>query len=284
MNTALTTVNQMKPVVRLVTDAVTSPHTKRAYERALTDFMSWVQVEQPGAFNKAAVRHYISDLRNGGTSASSINQRLTAIRKLALECADNDLIDESTAQAIRRVEGVRTEGRKLGNWLSKRKAQEMLNAPDVDTIKGLRDRALLALLLGCGLRREEVVTLTMQHIQQREGRWLIVDLLGKRNKVRSVPMPSWAKAAIDAWTEEAGITEGYIFCPTRKGGYLMDGPMTSQAVWNAVTEYAQQIGVTVAPHDLRRTYAKLARKGGRTGPDTTVSWSCLSSDNAAICG
>ncbi|MEM7132060.1 MAG: tyrosine-type recombinase/integrase [Chloroflexota bacterium] len=262
MTTVITTVNEIEPIVQLVTDAVSSPHTKRAYERALNDFMTWVQAAQPGPFNKAAVRRYITDLRNSGTSASSINQRITAIRKLALECADNGLIEESTAQAIRRVEGVRTEGRKLGNWLSKNKAQQLLNVPDTGTLKGLRDRALLAVLLGCGLRREEVVTMTTDHIQQREGRWLIVDLVGKRNKVRSAPMPSWAKAAIDDWTDEAGIKDGYIFRPTRKGGRLQDGPMTSQAVWNAVTEYAQQIGVTVAPHDLRRTFAKLARKGG----------------------
>lgn len=104
--------------------------------------------------------------------------------------------------------------------------------------------------------------MTTDHIQQREGRWIVVDRLGKCNKVRSVPMPSWAKAAIDEWVDEAGITEGFIFRPTSKDGLLMDGPTTSRAVWNAVAEYAEQIGVSVVPCDLRRTFAKLACKGG----------------------
>ena len=62
------------------------------------------------------------------------------------------------------------------------------------------------MLLGCGLRREECAALTVQHLQQREGRWVIVDLEGKRNKKRSVPMPSWAKYAVDTWLLAAAIT------------------------------------------------------------------------------
>jgi integrase len=66
---------------------------------------------------------------------------------------------------------------------------------DVATSKGLRDRAILAVLLGCGLRRSEVAKLTMGHVQQRDGRWCIVDLLGKHGRVRTVPMPTWTKSA-----------------------------------------------------------------------------------------
>ena len=77
------------------------------------------------------------------------------------------------ANGITRVKGVR-----LGSWLSLRQAQSLLNAPDIATLKGLRDRAIIALLLGCSLRRSEVAALTMEHIQQRDGRWCIVDLFG----------------------------------------------------------------------------------------------------------
>ncbi|MCB0095463.1 MAG: tyrosine-type recombinase/integrase [Caldilineaceae bacterium] len=262
MTAAIMTVNQISPIVQLVTNAVSSDHTKRAYERALTEFMQWVNDVQPGAFSKATVQAYVTELRSAGASASSINQRLTSIRKLAIESADNGLITESAAQAICRVEGIRAEGRKLGQWLTKEQASAMIAAPDGETVKGLRDRALLAVLLGCGLRREEIVSLTVGHIQQREGRWVIVDLVGKRNKTRSIPMPSWAKSAIDQWLGAAGIVDGALFRPIWKSGKVQDRPMSAQAIWNTVTEYAGQIGVEVAPHDLRRTFAKLARNGG----------------------
>ncbi len=251
------------PIVEMVTDAVSSEHTKRAYARALTEFVTWHMSTGQTALDKKTVNAYVTHLRNlpTPTPASSINQRLVAIRKLAREAADNGLIDHAAAEAIARAEGVRTEGKRLGNWLSQNDAQRLLNAPDVSTTKGMRDRALLAVLLGCGLRREEVVSLTVKHMQQREARWVIVDIEGKRNKKRSVPMPSWAKAAVDAWLVAGGISEGFIFRPVNKGGNVQPGAMTAQAVYNAVDEYAKSLGLTVHPHDLRRTFAKLAHKG-----------------------
>ncbi len=93
-------------------------------------------------------------------------------------------------------------------------------APDVTTLKGLRDRAILAVLIGCGLRRSEAATLTFFHVAQREGHWAAVDLVGKGNRTRTVPMPSWTKVTIDEWTEATSITEGRIFRSVHKGGYV----------------------------------------------------------------
>ena len=76
------------------------------------------------------------------------------------------------------MKGVASKGVRLGNWLSSKQAQALPNAPDIATTKGLRDRAIIAQLLGCGLRRSEVAALTLKHIQQRDGRWCIVDLVG----------------------------------------------------------------------------------------------------------
>lgn len=90
---------------------------------------------------------------------------------------------------------------------------------------------------------------------------MIVDLVGKQSKMRSVPMPSWAKAAVDAWTDAAGITDGPVFRPVNKGGRVGDGGMSAQAVYNTVSAYAEQLGISIHPHDLRRTFAKLAHKG-----------------------
>jgi integrase len=101
------------------------------------------------------------------------------------------------AAGIQRVKGAKRQGVRMGNWLTHKQAEDLINAPDPNRLKGKRDRALLAVLIGCGLRRSEAAALTFAHIQQREGRWVIVDLIGKHGRVRSVPMPSWAKVAID---------------------------------------------------------------------------------------
>ena len=214
---------------------------------------------------KAHLKSVISERTGKPLSNASVNLKLSAIRKLVSEAADNGLIDEQSAAAIKRVKGAKTEGTRAGNWLTKTQAQDLLNAPDPTTKKGLRDRAVLAVLLGCGLRREECAGLTVEHIQQRESRWVIVDLVGKREKVRSVPMPSWVKVALDDWTAAAGITEGNVWRGMRRGDHIVHSSagMSSQAIWRVVTEYAAQLGyANLAPHDLRRTAAKLMLAGG----------------------
>lgn len=246
-------------VKRLVLDTVGSEHTRRAYDRALSDFLGWYIETGQVLLNRASVMAYVAHMKATGVPVSAVNQRLSAIRKLAKEAAANDLLPHHTASGIVDVKGTRQDGQRIGNWLSGQQAQAMLDAPDLGTLKGLRDRAILAVFLGCGLRREELANLTVEHVQQREGRWVVVDLVGKRGKVRSVPMPAWAKFAIDTWTLAAGIAAGPVFLSMRKGDTLTSQPMTTQALYYVVQTYAP---AGVAPHDLRRTYAKLALKGG----------------------
>src|SRR4029077_4932010 len=133
------------------------------------------------------------------------------------EAADNGLLAPELAAGIARVRSAKSVGIRTGNWLSVRQAQSLLNTPDISTVRGLRDRAILAVLLGCGLRRSEVAALTFAHVQQRDGRWCIVDLVGKHSRVRTVPMPTWVKVAIDAWTSAACLVEGRVFRPVNRG-------------------------------------------------------------------
>lgn len=253
----------MQKIASMVLDTV-GARSKRDYGRALDHFLTWHTTTGQTGLNKATVNAHIAHLKAQGVPASSINQRLAAIRKLAKEAADNGLIEETHAQAIGRVGNIKVQGKKLGNWLSKEQASAMLNAPDVTTIKGKRDKAILAIMLGCGLRRDEVVTLTVEHLQQREGRWVILDLAGKHNRTRTVPMAAWVKAIIDQWIDAAELRRGVLFRRIRKGGHLQaapnEHPMTSQGVWDVVQLYAPV--PNLAPHDLRRTFAKLADKAG----------------------
>ncbi len=132
------------------------------------------------------------------------------------------------------------------------------------TLTGLRDRAILALLLGCGLRRAELLRINFEDLQQREGRWILSDLAGKGNRVRTVTVPAGVKTRIDAWLKASGTTEDRLFRPLSKAGEFAGTEIRDEkAVWRLVTRYAKASDLgKLAPHDLRRTCAKLCRKAG----------------------
>lgn len=293
-------------IIQMVVDALPSEKSRRAYAASLESFFVWYAEQNRPELNKALINRYAEYLRrrkkitkrkksNGvdedntinnsahaeGLSRSSINIQLSAIRKFASEAEDNNLLDPRIASSIRSVKGVPFRGTRTGKWLTREQAQIWLGTPDTKTLKGLRDRALLGVLFGCGLRRAEATILSYSHIQQRDGRWVIVDIVGKRDKMRSIPMPSWTKALIDKWTSAAGINDSYIFRHVNRGGNLMGRKLTDQAIYKVITGYARQIedsspaveevsdkGTTppkkrlIAPHDIRRTFGKLAHKGG----------------------
>src|SRR5436190_103507 len=247
----------------LVLDSVSSPITRRVYNMALNEFMVWFQQAPRPGFSKATVSAWRASLETRGLGSSSIIIRMSAIRKLAGEAVDNGLLAPDLAAGISRVKSVKSVGIRTGNWLSLRQAQALLCAPDPTTTKGLRDRAILAVLLGCGLRRSEVAALTFRHIQQRDGRWCIVDLKGKHGRIRTAPVPTWVKVAIDAWTSATSLVDGYMFRPVNRADIVAGERLGEKVVWQMLQEYTATIGMPgVAPHDLRRTCAKLCRAAG----------------------
>jgi site-specific recombinase XerD len=134
---------------------------------------------------------------------------------------------------------------------------------DAETLKGKRDRVIIAVLLGCGLRRRELADLTFDHLQRREDRWAIVDLVGKGGHVRTVPVPDWVKRLVDEWFTAAEITNGKLFrCVCRSGKVWGDG-MTEKVVWHIVKTYAKKLHIPqLAPHDLRRSCARFCHAAG----------------------
>ena len=173
------------------------------------------------------------------------------------------MLSPELAASIRRVKGVKKLGVRLGNWLTADEARRLWQTPDPDTLKGKRDRAILAILLGCGLRRRELADLDFTHLQQREEHWAIVDLVGKDGHIRTVPMPDWVKTTVDEWIHVAGLHSGKLFrCVCRAGKCWGDG-VTERVVWHVVKLYAAKVGfVGLAPHDLRRSCAKLCHSAG----------------------
>ena len=252
-------------LIALVLDGVSSAHSRRAYRTGLVRFFAWFRASAPAPlFSKAVVGAYRSALLGEGLSSASINLRLSPVRKLAREMADNGMLDVSVAAAIERVPGVERRGTRIGNWLTKDQANDLLNAPDPRSLSGKRDRAILALLIGCGLRRAELLRLEVKDLQQREARWVLPDLVGKGNRVRTVTIPAGVKARLDLWTRAAGINDGRIFRPVTKAGAVKgNGILDEKVVWRLVVRYAREADLgKLAPHDLRRTCAKLCRKAG----------------------
>ena len=214
----------------LVLDSVSSPITKRVYNMALNEFLAWFQQAPRPGFIKATVSAWRVSLEDRRLGSSSIIIRMSAIHKLAAEAADNGLLAPELAAGISRVKSAKTQGIRTGNWLSLRQAQGLLSAPDATTTKGLRDRAIMAVLLGCGLRRSEVAALNFAHVQQRDGRWCIVDLVGKHGRVRTAPMPNRVKVAIDAWTNAARLVDDRVFRPVNRGDQV-GGEVLSRCSW-----------------------------------------------------
>src|ERR1700730_14560927 len=153
---AIEKIAQWEKLKSLVLDSVSSPITKRVYYMALEVILAWFQQAPRPGFTKATVSAWRVSLEERKLGSSSIIIRMSAIRKLAAEAADNGLLAPELAAGIARVKSAKSVGIRVGNWLSLRQAQTLLNTPDAATVKGQRDRAILAVLLGCGLRRSEV--------------------------------------------------------------------------------------------------------------------------------
>lgn len=277
--TTLARAPDYRPVVKLVLDAVESPVTRAMYGKALADYFRWWEERGRPAFTRATVQAHRTELQGRRYAPSTVNQRLAAIKKLAREAAANGLLDAATAVSIQAVPGIKQSGHRVGNWLEADQAAALLDAPDLGTLKGKRDRALLALLVGCGLRRAEAARLTVGHIQERAGRAVIIDMRGKHGRVRTVTVPAWVREAVAGWCTAAGIAapdERILRSVVRRkvrdeNGKPLRGQyrerigegLTPEAVLLVVAEYSRDLGLGgVRPHDLRRTFAKLCRQAG----------------------
>jgi len=246
-----------------VLNSLTSASGQRTYDHAITEFVAWYCSEPRLAFNRTVVLRYRIHLEQRHYAPATINLRLAAVRCVAYEAADTGLLSPELAASIRRVKGVRRLGVRLGNWLTAEQGRRLLRTEAPLTLRGLRDHAMVGLLLGCGLRRGDVLALDLQSVQQREEHWVIADLLGKAGHVRTVPMPHWVKASLDAWTAAAGLTQGRAFRAINKAGRVWGEGMTAKVIWDVVKGAAKHAGIEkLAPHDLRRTCARLCHLAG----------------------
>lgn len=236
---------------------------QRTYDHAIREFVGWYCSEPRLAFNRTVVLRYRIHLEQQHYAPATINLRLAAVRRAAYKAADAGLLSPELAAGIRRVKGLRRIGVRLGNWLTLEQGRRLVTTTTPAPLREQRDHAMLAMLIGCGLRRGELLGLQLDSIQQREDHWVSADLVGKAGHVRTVPIPGWVKAAIDVWTTAAGITDGTVFRAINKHGRAWGDGLTAKVLWDVVRAAAKRAGIEkLAPHDLRRTCARLCHLAG----------------------
>lgn len=238
-----------------------SPETRRAYSAQLRKFIASGQ-----PLTREGVAFFLQSEREAGKGFAVLQSVCSAIRKLAAEANIRGLLSDAETYAIGKLKPGKGGNRRIkrGNWLTLSQVDQLLSLPNRETYLGKRDAALLSILVGCGLRRDEIVNLRWTHYAQREGRYCLVDFQGKGRRVRTVPVPAWAAADIDAW-KSASLDEGPR--SGNIGSLEIDRDMIFQGmgvsnVWKLVDLYSTVLGIRIAPHDLRRTLAQLLRRSG----------------------
>jgi len=184
-----------------------SPCTRRAYKGHIQRWRAWA-AGMP--LDRVAVKGYMRALELAGASAQVRNQALAALKKVAYEASELGWIDPTITAQIRNIKSKPIRGVRMGKWLKPSQAAALLKAPDGNTITGRRDRCVLALLIGCGLRRSEACALTLDQVKiLEEGRMILTNLYGKGGRIRSVAVPVWAAEVILAWMEEVRVGQAW---------------------------------------------------------------------------
>lgn len=246
-------------------------HTRRAYKKAIKEFMLFAGIDRPERFRLVTRSHVIAwrdDLTRRVTRSGkklgnvTVRHRLTALSALYNYLCDRNAVLYNPCKGVRRPTVIRRTGRTPA--IADRQARGLLNAPEHETLKGKRDRAILATLLYHGLRRSELCKLRVADYRfQIEGvPHLFVE--GKGNKERYVRLHDLAADLIDDYLDVAGHGddgEGALFRPlrnSRRGG--MESAITPDGVYKLVQHYASLLGVKIRTHSLRATAATNALK------------------------
>jgi len=234
-----------------------NPRTRRAYQGDIRDFMGFSGIQRPDAFRIVTRAHVLAwrkTLEDRRLSGATIRRKLAALSSLYQYLCEKNAVDFNPVKGAKRPKIESNEGKTpaLGNH----QARALLDAPDETTLKGIRDRALLAVLLYHGLRREELCLLKVKDIHDRQG-VPHLRVHGKGSKLRHLPLHPASAARIHAYLELAGhgaMQDAAMFQPVRKTG----AAITADGVYKCVLAYATQAKITICGfgvHSLRATAA-----------------------------
>jgi integrase/recombinase XerD len=244
---------------------LTNPKTRRAYKIDVEEFIAFAGlggIAELRAVTRAHVIAWRKDLEKRELAHSSIRRKLSALSALFDYLCEHNAVAGNPVDGVKRPMANGNEGSTPA--LGDAQARRLLEAPPTDTLKGVRDRALLATLLYHGLRREELCGLRVKDIQSRQG-VMHFRVKGKRDKIRFVPVHVTAQQLIAEYLALAGHAEdvgGPLFRPVKNNvtGEL-DRPLNPNSVYrNIVQKYGLETGVRtqvngLCVHSLRATAA-----------------------------
>lgn len=234
-----------------------NPCTRRAYQIDLHDFMAFAGIVQADEFRTVTRAHVLAwrkRLEARQLSGATIRRKLAALSSLFDYLCERNAVPLNPVAGVKRPRGNNNEGKTPA--LGDHQARALLNAPDPDTLKGKRDRALLAVLLYHGLRREELCLLKVRDIHDRRG-VPHLRVHGKGNKPRHVPLHPASSERLHTYLEAAGhgpSPDSPLFQPIRRTG----SAMTGDGVYKCIRSYASRAGFAMSGfgvHGLRATAA-----------------------------
>lgn len=240
---------------------LTNPRTRRAYQSDLEDFCQFVGLHIPEQFREVTRAHILawrSQLEHRGLSGATQRRKLAALSSLFDYLLDrNAVAGGNPVHGVKRPKLETTEGKTPA--LADHQAKALLEAPDPASLKGLRDRAILAVLLYHGLRREEAARLQVDDLQQRRGIQHL-QIHGKGGKLRYVPLHPVAAERLHTYLEASGPHQEHANAPLFRP---LRGPKTglgisAEGIYALVGQYAKAAGIAVAGlgvHGLRATAA-----------------------------
>jgi len=252
-------------LIDIVIPSVYNARTRYRYSSVLKHLMAWMQ-KQGMFFCRVTVQKYIAHkIETAGWSNNTVNQFIAAVRHLTRECREHELMPEHLAKRILSIKMMKSVPRRKGRWLTKQQVSKMISMIDVSDIGGLRDLIIIGLMVGAGLRRKEVCLLKCESLKCIQGRTGLYDVLGKGEKYRDIPIPVWLAAAITEYQGKGDVRDGYLIRGLTCSGKLLpsrENPIHETVVERITKERSAAAGCPVDPHDLRRTWARLALLGG----------------------
>jgi len=234
-------------------------HTRRAYKNDLKEFMTFTGIRSPVELRLISRAHVIAwrkDLDARKLAAGSIRRKMSALSSLYEFLTDKNAVAANPVKGVKRPKVDSYEGKTPA--IADKEARKLMNLPTDKTLKGFRDRAMLATLLYHGLRREELCRLRVKDIHSRRGvPHLRVN--GKGSKTRYLPLHAGAHELLNDYLDEAhhaADTEGALFrfVSNNRTGFL-DNAITPDGVYKLVRRYALGLGLKIGAHALRATAA-----------------------------
>jgi integrase/recombinase XerD len=238
---------------------LTSPATRRAYENAIKDFMAFTGIQRPDEFRDVTRSHVIAwrdDLVRRGRGGSTIRHRLSALASLFDYLCEKNAVTHNPVKGVKRPKNDSTEGRTPA--LGDHQARQLLDAPDGDSLRILRDKAILATLLYHALRREELCKLKVKDFTHQRRGVPHLKISGKGGKTRYVPLHPAAGGLIHDYLERAGHgadEAGALFRPVSHNTKGETKAITPDGVYKIVRAYSGRLGFEIGAHSLRATAA-----------------------------